>query len=636
MRIDLDDADLGSKQGIEPPRNGDTVLIGSPGHSDERGGAGAAYVYRFGQMEHDWLEVSELTWDETEFGDDFGVAVAVHGAFAFVGAPGDDGVGLDTGAVYAFRILGMTDCNENGVDDACEHGCNGNGIPDDCDIANGTSADCNGNGIPDECEPDCNGNGSPDDCDIDSGKADDLNGNGLPDSCEDCNGNGFPDQWDVLNGTSEDANGNGIPDECDPPETGIRLAVVAVGLVQPLLVTHAPSDFERVFIVEKAGRIRVLKGGQLLEEPFLDLSRIVQTLAESGLLGLAFPPDYVCNGDFYVNYSNTIGDTVIARYRVSENPDIAEPDGEVLLTIEQTDWNHNGGCLAFGGDGFLYVGMGDGGGDSRDAQDLSKLLGKMLRIDVDVPKGYAIPPDNPFVNDADIRDEIWAVGLRNPWRFSFDRQTGDMYIGDVGGEYEEIGFEPGGSPGGRNHGWPCMSGFSGGCLGCCACGMFTLTPPIFDYMKGPDEEAVIGGHVYRGCAIPDLTGTYIFADLERKVWSFRFDGETLTDFRERTESLTPSGEPLGFITSFGEDADGELYMCEFQAGRVLKFVPYATTGDFDLDGDVDASDFALMRECLAGPDPSALDPCCRRFDFDLDADVDLADVAKFWAAMTDP
>ncbi len=240
--------------------------------------------------------------------------------------------------------------------------------------------------------------------------------------------------------------------------------VIASGLQAPVFITHAGDNSGRLFVLEQPGRIRVIKQGMLLSTPYLDITSLVLYGGERGLLGLAFHPNYKQNGTFYVNYTRqTDGATVIARYRVSAtNPDLADSaSATILMIIPQPYANHNGGCLQFGQDGYLYIGMGDGGsgGDPQNyAQNINSLLGKMLRIDVNNGNPYAIPPDNPYVN-RDGADEIWALGLRNPWRFSFDRLTGDLYIADVGqNAWEEVNFQAANAQGGINYGWRCREG----------------------------------------------------------------------------------------------------------------------------------------------------------------------------------
>jgi len=266
-------------------------------------------------------------------------------------------------------------------------------------------------------------------------------------------------------------------------------------------VTNARDGSGNLYVVEQGGRIRLVKKGTLQAASFLDVSGRVLSGGEQGLLGLVFPPGYATKRYFYVNYTRTPdGSTVIARYRVTVDPDVADPASEeILLVIPQPFANHNGGQIAFGPDGFFYIGMGDGGsgGDpDNNAQNPASLLGKMLRIDVESgPFPYAIPPSNPFVQAAGFRGEIWALGLRNPWRFSFDRQTGDLYVGDVGqGSFEEVDFQPAGSPGGENYGWRIMEGAH--CFGDPACSQVGLALPVAEYDQGQ------GCKDHRGIRLP--------------------------------------------------------------------------------------------------------------------------------------
>ena len=320
-------------------------------------------------------------------------------------------------------------------------------------------------------------------------------------------------------------------DETPPspePEGGVALQLVVSGLEFPLGLT-APAADPRLFVVEKGGRIRIVRDGALLPQPFLDISARVSRGDEQGLLGLAFDPAFAGNGRFYVNYTDVDGRTRVAAFRVSSDADLADPASEeVLLTVEQPFSNHNGGGLAFGPDGFLYIGTGDGGsgGDPLgNGQDRSDLLGSLLRIDVSGPSGYAIPPDNPFIGEAGARGELWDSGLRNPWRFSFDRATGDLYIADVGqGDREEIDVATRESGGGRglNYGWNRMEGSI--CYGGGSCDRTGLTLPVTEY--GHDQGcSVTGGYVYRGSAVPALAGLYFYADYcQGWVRSFRYQG----------------------------------------------------------------------------------------------------------------
>jgi hypothetical protein len=319
----------------------------------------------------------------------------------------------------------------------------------------------------------------------------------------------------------------------------------------------------------------------LLPTPFLDIDNLVANGGnERGLLGLAFHPDYWNNGYFYVNYTATNGATIIRRFQAAPaNSDVVDPaTGVTLMAIGQPYNNHNGGMLAFGHDGYLYIGMGDGGSGldpDGNGQNLESLLGKMLRIDVDNPapgQNYGIPPTNPLVGKPG-RDEIYHWGLRNPWRWSFDRATGDMYIGDVGqSDREEIDYVPDGV-GGRNFGWRCLEGTMCTGLGGCLCTSPLLTPPAHWYSHGATTGASInGGYVYRGCAIPFLSGTYFFSDyVTGQCWSATIDPITgkLTDVVDRTSTL---GSTAAGLASFGEDAHGEIYIIDRDEGTLHKIV----------------------------------------------------------------
>lgn len=340
----------------------------------------------------------------------------------------------------------------------------------------------------------------------------------------------------------------------------ITLDLVLEGLTSPVSMAHAGD--ERLFIIEQPGVIRVIQGNQLLPEPFLDIEeRVGDDQNEQGLLGLAFHPEYASNGRFFVDYTNNSGDTVIAEFRVSSEPNVADPDSErILLTIDQPYGNHNGGQIAFGPDGYLYIGMGDGGSQAdphNNGQSLEALLGKILRLDVDSGDPYAIPPDNPFVNGGG-RLEIWAYGFRNPWRFSFDRLTGDLFIADVGQDsYEEIDYYAAGSPPGANFGWNIMEGWF--CFNNQNCAMEGLILPITLY--GRDEGcSVTGGYMYRGTENPNLYGNYFFADFcFGTIWGlFPIDGAWV--------KTTVANQTLLQITSFGEDVNGELYVLARQGG----------------------------------------------------------------------
>ncbi|MDT5262048.1 MAG: hypothetical protein QOC61_1052, partial [Acidobacteriota bacterium] len=313
------------------------------------------------------------------------------------------------------------------------------------------------------------------------------------------------------------------PDAAELPTLAITSPIG--GLTQPIGIYNAGDGSNRIFVVEQGGQIRIIKNGVLLSTPFLSISNRVSTGSERGLLGLAFPPNYADKGYFYVDYTNTSGNTVIARYRRSTaDPDAADPASEqIILTIAQPFDNHNGGQLAFSPrDGQLYIGMGDGGsaGDPGNrAQNPLELLGKILRLDTETgrPFTYTTPANNPFVGRAGFRPEIWALGLRNPWRFSFDRATSDLYIGDVGqGLFEEVDFQTAASTGGQNYGWRMMEGLH--CFNNAQCDQTGLTLPVIEY----DHSlgcSVTGGYIYRGRTFPRMQGLYFYGDYcSGRIW----------------------------------------------------------------------------------------------------------------------
>ncbi len=371
----------------------------------------------------------------------------------------------------------------------------------------------------------------------------------------------------------------------------LLLTEFASGLVDPVKVTNAGD--ERLFVVQQTGQIMIVQpDGSVLATPFLDIAERVVSGGEQGLLGLAFEPG--SSTVFYVNYtrqnanSQLNGDTVVARYRVTGNdPNVADPASEeIILTVDQPESNHNGGDLAFGADGFLYIPLGDGGGGGDPqgrAQDLSELLGKILRIDVTGVPTYTIPASNPFAsdNDPDTRDEIWAFGVRNPWRFSFDRQTSDMYIGDVGQTaWEEIDFQPANSIGGENYGWDCREGahpYEGGQSPTCT-PSGSYIDPIFEYARAENQSnpsapcsSITGGHVYRGTAYPSLVGHYFLADYcSGKFWSLIRDGQ------DQWVS-TAHGKLMNGPSGFGEDRNGELYVASLSDGKLYRVAPDPAT-----------------------------------------------------------
>jgi glucose/arabinose dehydrogenase len=379
----------------------------------------------------------------------------------------------------------------------------------------------------------------------------------------------------------------------------VALVQVAAGFASPVHITHAGDGSGRLFIVEQAGRIKILLGGQI-SGVFLDIAGRVLSPAnggggEQGLLSVAFPPSFGNGIDhFYVYYTNQSGDNQLSRFSISTNPDLADPASEEILLVipHPGQRNHNGGQLAFGPDGYLYIGTGDGGGGGDpqgNAQNLTSLLGKLLRIDVDPvapiptaykvylpsiaqqftgssdpPRRYLIPKDNPFLNDPTARPEIWAFGLRNPWRFSFDRQTGDIWIGDVGqNNWEEIDFQPANSLGGENYGWNIMEGEV--CYADPNCSPTGFTPPVQVYDHSNGNCAVTGGMVYHGSTQPALQGIYFYGDYcTGNLWGLRWE----TGAWQNTLLLDSHYR----IASFGENEAGELFLADINGGVIYQVV----------------------------------------------------------------
>ena len=357
-----------------------------------------------------------------------------------------------------------------------------------------------------------------------------------------------------------------------PSAESFELQPIVNDLSRPLYITDAGDGTGRLFIVQQGGIIYVWDGST--SSFFLDLTNLVSASAnqsgytERGLLGLAFHPNYAENGLFFVNYTDRAGHTALAKYRVSEDPNVADANSpEIIFTQLQPFPNHNGGHMVFGDDGYLYVGLGHGGaaGDPLGAgQNPELLLGKILRLDVDVESGYSIPADNPFADGTNGAPEVWSYGWRNPWRFSFDRATGDMYIGDVGqNQWEEIDFEPADNTGGLNYGWSDMEGTH----------LFNadsepqgVVMPIAEYNHSDGSCSTTGGYVYRGEAIPDLQATYLFSDYCSGVLRYAYRDESGA---WQSDILMQTGMQ---VSSFGEDEAGEMYLIDYN-GTVYKFMP---------------------------------------------------------------
>ncbi|QOJ01516.1 MAG: PQQ-dependent sugar dehydrogenase [Phycisphaeraceae bacterium] len=426
---------------------------------------------------------------------------------------------------------------------------------------------------------------------------------------------------------------------------GQTSALVASGFTRPIAAVSAPGRFDRLFIVEQfsgtTGRIQAFNTTTNTRSEFLSVSPVTNG-NEQGLLGLAFHPRYQENGKFYVYYTDSSARSVVEEYRVSAgNPDQADPaSARLILRFSQPQENHNGGWIAFGPDGYLYIASGDGGGandsgsghttGTGNAQDITaNWLGKMLRVDVDrddfpadANRNYGVPSSNPFVGVTGD-DEIWSFGLRNPWRNSFDRLTGELWIADVGQDaWEEINREPAGV-GGRNYGWRCMEGLVCTGLTGCTCNAVALTLPVHVYQHVSNRCSVTGGYVYRGCAIPSLYGKYVFADYcTGEVWAMN------TTTYEVVRLFTAS---FG-VTSFGEDAFGELWFTR-QGGQLRKIVAAAGEtpfNDCNANGRPDCWDIAdgTASDCNGNGIPDSCEPVCGA-DFNGDCFVDFFDLDAF-------
>jgi hypothetical protein len=399
-------------------------------------------------------------------------------------------------------------------------------------------------------------------------------------------------------------------------QTPLTTTRVANGLTLPLYVTAPVGDTSRIFILEQRvgtpamGRIRILNlpGNTLNATPYLTVGP-VNTGNEEGLLGLAFHPNFASNGQFFVYYTDTSGNNNVFRYTANVpfmTSTTAVASGTSVINFQHpTNSNHNGGWIAFGPDGYLYIGTGDGGGANdvpNNAQNINAILGKILRIDVngddfpaDAIKNYSIPPTNPFAGATPGLDEIWLYGIRNPWRDSFDRVTGDLWIGDVGqNAVEEVDFIPAGVSG-LNMGWHCVEGTTCTGLTCTiTCPSAQFTPPVTTYTHAGGACSITGGYRYRGTQLCGWDGTYFFADYcSNQIFSCGFNGTSITNLTNRTAQLAPGGGlSIGSITSFGEDANGEIYICD-QGGEVFKIIKGAIT-DCNMNGVHDSCDIANM------------------------------------------
>ncbi|HXC53169.1 MAG TPA: PQQ-dependent sugar dehydrogenase [Candidatus Limnocylindrales bacterium] len=410
-------------------------------------------------------------------------------------------------------------------------------------------------------------------------------GNGTAEYPEECDDGGAAD-GDGCSASCllEDASAlcDGVPSTSG---TALDAVLVSADFNEPIYATAAPLDPLRLFVVERAGRIRIvnLADDTILSTPFLDIQDLTTTDGERGLLSMAFDPAYDTNRRFYVNYTNNAGDTTIARYEASigDHNVADESTAKILLVITQPASNHNGGQIAFGADGYLYIGMGDGGGGGdpwENAQDDGELLGKILRMDVDVSTApyYAVPTTNPHYSVGAPIELVWAKGTRNPWRFSFDRATGDLVIGDVGQDTrEEIDFQSASSTGGENYGWDIFEGtmcYEPDPAPMCPSPPTGFTMPVLEYTHAAGCS-ITGGFVYRGCALPDLAGTYFYGDYcGNFIRTIELPGGVATNAQNRTSDIESAGASISSVISFGQDARGELYILE-DNGRVYRIVP---------------------------------------------------------------
>jgi glucose/arabinose dehydrogenase len=377
-------------------------------------------------------------------------------------------------------------------------------------------------------------------------------------------------------------------------EKNLSSVLIADGYKKPVFITSYPNNAKLLYIVEQAGLIKILNDGKKLSRPFFDINKRVvnpnRPGDERGLLGFAFHPNHTNNGKFYINYMDNDGNTIISEFSTNSELRADHKSERIILKLKQPYGNHNGGDIQFGPDGYLYISIGDGGkaGDPLNAgQDLSSLFGKIIRIDIE-QKPYGIPKSNPFFGQKDKREEIWAWGLRNVWRFSFDKQTGDKYLADVGqNKWEEVNFEPASSKGGLNYGWRIME--ANHCYDPKEnCPTEGLIKPIIEYPNDANHPAfafriieelsfsetdvegcsVTGGYVYRGQKIKSMQGQYIFGDYcSGNIWTLKVVNGKAINFKNRTEEINiGGGEFTTYISSFGQDSDGEIYIIDYNGG----------------------------------------------------------------------
>ena len=377
-------------------------------------------------------------------------------------------------------------------------------------------------------------------------------------------------------------------------EKNLSSVLIADGYKKPVFITSYPNNAKLLYIVEQAGLIKIINDGKKLSRPFFDINKRVvnpnRPGDERGLLGFAFHPNHTNNGKFYINYMDNDGNTIISEFSTNSELRADHKSERIILKLKQPYGNHNGGDIQFGPDGYLYISIGDGGkaGDPLNAgQDLSSLFGKIIRIDIE-QKPYGIPKSNPFFGQKGKREEIWAWGLRNVWRFSFDKQTGDKYLADVGqNKWEEVNFEPASSKGGLNYGWRIME--ANHCYDPKEnCPTEGLIKPIIEYPNDANHPAfafriieelsfsetdvegcsVTGGYVYRGKKIKSMQGQYIFGDYcSGNIWTLKVVNGKAINFKNRTEEINiGGGEFTTYISSFGQDSDGEIYIIDYNGG----------------------------------------------------------------------